>query len=616
MVDTGQSISLMLPPPIITNEQDQTFQFRASFINSGPTINLDEHVQPGREAAVRMMVIGLIEDRLTIPTGMVSEVDGSEEFYNRLKLESYVPRAIDRDMTLLRVWQQHVIAVPVGSLPTSPLEFMGFDVLMASTDQLAKLSQGQREALRQWTQGGGSLGISVAGKVPLSMKEWLNELLGGTPLSPVVDIQPDETVSVLTPAQRGILLAYPGVGRSALITRPPGVESAEFRNVMLHLWKVQWNQQQYLNRGRQSFNFTHSDWTTRDRYDPLPWEPTFDSSASVMTQILLPSEVSGVPLWLVCSVLGACFLIVVPGDYFVLGGLKLRRWTWLFLPAVAIGFSWYMIQTANGYMGNQDHNQMLTFVDLNQNMEPVRWNRFQLSFPATTKSNQVNYKQVFALDWGEGKTQSPPTTPNGTSTPPTRNYLVDDIGYYDSDQILGSELRLSQMGIVATSDLSNYTGTIPGDYTLSRRMNQWTPRITRLTSFEPFDDVDTSWCKTIDPAKDWLPEDPASTGRNELVENIWKTLPDATVLYWEKGKGWTGASQNSSPRQTQIVNYIARQTNRQENGLFRVLSQVSPMGTYLTEDLAIDTQQRVLVVITRNADESQFIAWRMVLPAS
>ncbi|MCA8991606.1 MAG: hypothetical protein KDA88_06485 [Planctomycetaceae bacterium] len=608
----GQTLKLTLPPTLVESDR-QRHIYRVQFHGRDRTIYLDEHDRPSEMRWKRSMVVGVVADRDTaVPTGLLRDAD-SIQLAASVKLEDYIIVENPEDVDDLRGWQQHVTTVPPAKLPDDPLQFLAFDILLASTEQIATLDDGKLEALRLWTEGGGSLGISIAEPVPQRLESWLNEIAGGTRINKVLSISSGGGVQMLSRQNAtGPHLAYPGVGRSVIVQAPLMTESVSWRQAVWHLWKVRPSQIVSAQR-RRRFQFTRrSDWAIPpQRYaDPHPWDPNFDTTASVMTNLLIPSQVSGVPLWIVCSVLGICLLIVVPGDYLILGTLKLRRWTWLAVPVVAIGSTWYMVRTANSYMGNQDHSQTLTFVDMNQELEPVRWNRFELLFPATTKelSRQVN--RVFEVDLGEGNSGQEATLVAPDPDWGTR----DEFGRF-ADEVLAGELRIK----LSRTDVPNYTGSIPVDYTVKRRVNQWTPRVIRQTTFQPFTDVDTSWLQSLPSLAEWPSLEADPVFYRDLQMRIGEQFGRCQILYWdntnsqEYGKWLSEATNENSPRLMNVADYVTKQTNRTDNGLFRILGQVSPLATELTEDLAIAPDNDVVVIITANADESAFTAWRFVI---
>ncbi|MEZ5942809.1 MAG: hypothetical protein R3C18_15555 [Planctomycetaceae bacterium] len=644
----GQTLKLTLPPTLLDAER-QRHIYRVQFHGRNQTIYLDEHDRPSELRWKRSMVVGVLEDRdTTVPAGMLRDAD-SIQFAASVKIEDYVYSGNSDDINELRGWQQHVTTVPPVRLPDDPLRLLAFDILLASTEQIAKLDAAQLEALRLWTEGGGSLGISIAQPVPQRLGNWLNEIAGGTRVDPVLTVTQNGDVRFTESNSSRIHLSYPGIGRAIVVRQEVYPDSWEWQKAMLHLWKVRETQFFSVQR-RQRFQFTKdADWTTFDPYEPLPWDPTFDSSATTLTDLLIPSQVSGVPLWIVCSVLGVCLLIVVPGDYVILGTFKLRRWTWMVVPIVAIACTWYMVRTANNYMGNQDHSQTLTFVDMNQELEPVRWSRYELLFPATTKELNRPMNHVFEVDLGEsGNSQE--GTPVG---PDPDTATRDEFRQYAEEALSGSRrINLSR------SDISSYTGSIPAEYSVRRQVNQWTPRVIRQTSFQPFQDVDASWLKKLPPISEWprpaqnpafylemgnqfeslkgnaillfLGSEPPqiASGARALersVERPPKSEPDDSISSSAEESlplvstgnlqvgSYVSLKGEISPRMSKVATYVGRQTNRQDKGLFRIVGQVSPLATELSEDLAIAPDKPVVIVIIANDDESAFTAWRFVI---
>lgn len=610
--NVGQSLSLTLPYPQLATEQ-QTYSLRANFVSPNRSIYLDEHILLPYARWRRVSVIGIIEDRDgAIPAGMIVTGGATEEFYKSLLLEPWFPVGRDEEeATLLRGWIRRTLPVPPAHVPAEPLQLLAFDSLYLSTDQLAKLSEAQREALLIWTRGGGSLAVSVAGAVPRQWANWLNLVAGGSAWDPKLIVTEQGKVELLQTESGGVWLGYPGYGRSALILQAPEVQSQEWHEVVLHLWKVRDRQREHVLGNQEAtvpfrFDRRADDWTIRDSLEPLPWEPQGVVDAGVLTGLLLPESVSGVPLWLVCSVLGACFLLAVPGDYWLLGALRLRRWTWVCMPLVALGSTWYMVRTANSYLGNQDYRQSLTFMDLDRSGQVLRCNQFELNFPATSRLDQEPGGRVIRTDLGEGQTGQ-------------REIRGIDL---DPDRLTRQQFRDAAAGLLnrglAPTDIPVYVGTIPGDYLLQRRMNQWTPRITRSIGFQPLADQDVTWCNGQ--------VDDLQAAAVRLYGLASEKFARVELLSWKAGvrQLWWNGRWSADQRQIdaylsqldgrfrQVLDYAVQQTDRRnERGLFRIVSQVSPQGVTVTEDLALDLQREAFLLLTVNEDQSEFVAWRM-----
>ena len=612
--ENGMTLSVVVPPPVLNRETDN-YVVRAHFRGTDRTIYLDEHFAVAPVRWKRTSVIGMIEDRSgSVPAGMVETNGDASDFFRSLQLEEFMPRpgrsrgtssvwsmSPEQELSLLRGWQQVVTNVPPADVPTDPLQLLAFDILMASSEQLGKLSPGQRDALRLWTQGGGSLAVSITGKVSKSLEHWLNQIAGGRREQPTVSVGSLGEVTLLQEST-DVLHAYPGVGRSVLVMSPPEVESRDWQQAMFHLWKLRSSQQDSIQRrGRFQFD-VDQDWTRHDSYEPLPWDVTFDANATTLTSLLLPESVQGVPLWLVCSVLAGCLLVVVPGDYFLLGHFRLQRWTWLTVPLIALISSWFMIDTANSYMGSRDFVQTLTYVDLNADGEPVRSSQFQLSFPATSRDVTREYQETFEVDLGEGRS--------------AQSALADDpVGAFERSGIglQNVQERLAGAGtpaLVAPADVTEYFGTVPSLYSLRRHVNQWTPRVSRITRFGLLSGLPDAAPSEIRELQ-WT--DQGKLDRETVVAELAQAHPESVVLCWQRGEWSMHLPSEATDRLKSIAEHVAGQTHRDDRGMFHIVAQVSPQGGPLTEDLALDTQQLVVVLLQAEAEGSQFIAWRRLV---
>ena len=60
----------------------------------------------------------------------------------------------------------------------------------------------------------------------------------------------------------------------------------------------------------------------------------------------------GLPFWVVVAILAAFLLLIAPGDYFLLGVLRARRFTWISLTVTSLAFTVGTVRITERVMGN------------------------------------------------------------------------------------------------------------------------------------------------------------------------------------------------------------------------------------------------------------------------
>ena len=116
-----------------------------------------------------------------------------------------------------------------------------------------------------------------------------------------------------------------------------------------------------------------------------------------LRNLLLPQSTRLIPMPVVAAILGAFVLIVGPGDWFVLGWLRRRRWTWLTFPVVAAAFTALTVAAAEHYLGSEDHRSALVITDVGRGGRVLRESRLELLFAARDKEAATELRQTLAV---------------------------------------------------------------------------------------------------------------------------------------------------------------------------------------------------------------------------
>lgn len=190
---------------------------------------------------------------------------------------------------------------------------------------------------------------------------------------------------------------------------------------------------------------------------------------------LLPKTVRLIPFPALLGVLGLFLIMIGPADYFVLGFLRRRRYTWLLFPAMSIGFTLATVLMANYFLGAHDQRRSLVVVDLDKDGTALRWNRYELVFAARDKEAVTELKDAL---WAPVNVDSIPGGIPGTARAPAigapyRGTLYNRNAYRSPG---GSD--------ESTFGPPLYHGVVPTHFQTSEFIRQWQPELNRIFSFE------------------------------------------------------------------------------------------------------------------------------------
>jgi hypothetical protein len=160
----------------------------------------------------------------------------------------------------------------------------------------------------------------------------------------------------------------------------------------------------------------------------------------------LPHSARIIPIPVVSAIVGVFVLLVGPGEWFVLGWLRRRRWTWVTFPAIAAGCTLFTVRAAEYYLGTNDQQLALVITDFSPDGRALRENRLELWFAGRSGEAVSEMRQALAVPAGN----EPPNPRAGAAQP----------------------------GAI-------YQGLVPAHYTLRRRLSQWTPYLQRSLTFTP-----------------------------------------------------------------------------------------------------------------------------------
>ena len=583
---------------------------------------------------------------------------------NALSLENYNPLNQSTDEESQNAPQQAVETIAANlvgrsiihfagqwaarDLPLDPLSYCAFDVVLLSDGALARLNQDQMDGLSKWVRAGGS--VCVVPDAPMKPMHLglLRTLFAKTQISGTeLSLDDEGRLTVISDENDPILMSHFGLGRALLL---PAVDSLESRlgkedlgRVVAFLWKVRtdvgvwngekWSNADYLQQlrnigieaqqdengfyvtnevrsrtrmryllgqqidGRHYFDFhrLNSIFGIDDRLSPRT-EPLL----SVGEQLLLPEDAEMVPTWVIGLILSGYVLTIGPIDYFVLGWLRLRKYTWIVFPIVTIGFTFLTIAIAHRYMSSEDTGGRLVITDVVDDGIPVRQTILETLFLGAKTEITTDRKSQLVVQAEDSFIAADWQNPYGNG--PERK----------SDTPL------------------NYSGHFPRNYSIRQEVQQWSPVSLRTLSLEP------EGVKL--PAIDWADSSLITTSegnrrlKTALLKNVDKV--HSAVIYHSGspllllGSSSIGpvnladdptnpsgplSTPSRSAAMDSLISHVPTAVQTQ-SGMLRLVSQIAPQGAGSMEDLAIcdaaDPKQWALVIML--TDGKEFHVFRKV----
>jgi hypothetical protein len=228
-----------------------------------------------------------------------------------------------------------------------------------------------------------------------------------------------------------------------------------------------------------------------------------------LRNVLKPIGVKLVPFSLVAALLGGLVLAIGPGEWFILGRLRRRSWTWITWPAMTLAVTGVLIGVANAYLRSNDIPTVLTIHDLDAEGRIVRTNRLELLFKSTSGRHQTEVRRGI---WSD---QLAATNTIFAEQPMSGMGLRSRSGMTGSMQLRHDNPRTS---------VPTVTGRLPGPYTVEQTIEQWMPDLSRLlhVPHEP-EDGPIDW-RQVDLAS-WLkPEAQAHAVPDHVVRQVREQL--------------------------------------------------------------------------------------------
>lgn len=350
----------------------------------------------------------------------------------------------------------HVQPWGARDIPEDPLWLCAFDMLLISERGLAALTPEQLSGVLAWARAGGSLCIHAPERLGQEQLNFLRQLMGfGAGRAGDLTLDSDGKLLTVTDSPDAPILAEPGLGRAVLL--PSSVPLPQLLNdvalqgrLLRFLWRFRsdlqmadptdFRSQAMLTRlaattGAGSFaldeeglrvtnpdvvpslaqrlgDYNRIGLTTSVREDGRQYvepgtvlsllrlnglQPRIEGALSNITRMLLPSTLRLVPTWIMFLILLSYIIVIGPLEYFVLGWLRARKYTWIVFPATTLAVTLLTMAVAQAYMGGQDSLRSLTITDLGEGRLPLRQSTLKTFFYGRQDVISSDHRRQFGV---------------------------------------------------------------------------------------------------------------------------------------------------------------------------------------------------------------------------
>ncbi len=599
-LSNGERTSAIVLPPMALNRFNDAVEIRVGWNEGGTHLALATRTLVLRSDRAHALTLALC-----LPTTTLNPDKG---VLQKLSLERYAPERRDdndkanhdgaspQQQTIPSGLRTVPTRMPVDDLPDAALAWCAYDAVVIAGDNLLKIKARQVQALEQWLRAGGSCCLLPDGP----MAPAVNDLLSRLALeNSTIFFDRSFIAAATAPAEH--LHFHCGLGRLVVapwITDTNDSEDktdAAWRHDAAFLWRVRHDHAGILNNSPtwDAADFDKIAENTNDRRGAYKYssKSPFDAPAlqlfPQLIDMLWPERVEVIPFSIIVLIFGVFVLAIGPGDWWLLGKLRARRFTWLLFPTVAISCTWFTVWMSRQYLGGNDQAQHLQVIDLTTDGKTLRRNHFDLLFTGSSKTVAVDERDALWTSLGSQSSDSYNQS----------RYQRSGRGFnnYDSS------------GENVTVPL--YTGNLPGQYRVEQGVAQWTPVLRRELSFSP---ISLPW--TLPTANITRAEDVAT------ATAVWRDAagPLSAVFVLRSGKISEKFGDESILQRRGHQHYGFEDHNDTDhhwilplcshptNGWFALSSTMSPAGGATYDDLALcdpsDPNQFLVVFAARRDD--------------
>lgn len=518
VLSNDDSIHRWLFPPVMVDAVLEEVEIGIVWVGKSGRIALPMQRLIAPTTAVRTVMIGSGENRVSSFRSRAWE-----SRLANLRLESLTP-STQRSVT--PAVQSIIVAWDSASVPSDPFTLATCDLVAISSEVFAQLRRPQLDALATWVFAGGRLYVEPSGLMETAHVDFLNRI---APAASGPGWKLDRTGKIEWPVvfDNHLLSTAVGFGR-VLIDDPADTDHQPEWEHRLALWEIPvqipsrfipWFVTLGTKQGANGqlwpgsrINYDNMNNLPNRMYYQQPAQSKLAITERALQSIvaeLMPANVRVIPLRTIILILSVLVFLIGPVDWWVLGRLRLRRFTWLTWPAATVLMTALLIMLSNAYLQSTDRPRALVLHDLAADGHIARSNRFRLEFPRQSRDIVAELRQSVWI-------------PLRATTESVQ-------------QLAGLTPQTVQRDV---QTLPSYSGRVPQRFEARQAVRQWTPHLSRQFSFGMLDappPIDWDKVPLAKYAKTPLeehrvPDDIVTAIRQQLGENA------IVAIFHESGK--------------------------------------------------------------------------------
>lgn len=490
---------VFLFPPVVTNLNTPELEIDVTWLpKRGAAIPLRMQILRVPFSAAKTVLMGVAEPR----TFRGRRPDWQQRL-DGLRLESLgeaVEPVNDLYSGRLAPLQTVLVTWTANQVPADPLGYLAYEVVVVGSDVLPELRRPQLEALAAWCRGGGSLYVEAGGLPEQATLDFLNTLTSCTAERWRWSV--DNSGELVWPGNGPTIQSRCDLGR-VLIVDAPRAKEIDLQRSARHLWD--WSSDSNPNEFVRS-QMVQRMYQTAATHRQLPHKTLIQQQ---LERGLMPASVQLVPWWLIITLLIGLLILIGPLDWFWLGALRWRRFTWITWPAWTVSITLLTLGLSNWYLAASDTSQKLVIHDYGHDGDLLRTHEFSLAFPSRSRQETTEITRGLwqPLPGSTEGVRWNANYPTGTNATFTVNV---------NEQTLAS--------------VPSYQGRVPSRYTTSQAVSQWVPQSSYCVSYPTAEERDTvpiDWA-AVDrlgwQTADELPEAVLSELQRQLGPNVYVFL--------------------------------------------------------------------------------------------
>lgn len=576
--------NLTLPPVSTTNHALGQITIRPLFQGKPNNYTLDPIPVSVTQNDRRTMAVLMAQ-----PLPGISNAAEFKPYMDALRLETHVPREL-----IQKLITQYA-NLKSSDLPRNPLDYLSYDMVVLAGSGFQTAPESAFDPLARWVESGGAILIAPEEKTSAEQIAFLNRLAKSAGESYFFTMGTEKELVINDLKNDPQLLQLsPGLGRAVILLkhreRVDFFELSHWMRAKLFLWDIRKNHHfRIFNSGK----FTHQG----NQYASM--NVPENSAEQVMANRLKPPSVKLMPFSIIVMILVVFVLVIGPVDYFFLGFIRKRKFTWIVFPLMSILFTIVMVKSAEYYTGTEDHLRELHIIDYGTDNNANRHTRYDYRFVGSPKSVTLPTRQAILS-------------------------IIDRNSIIHSNQM--NMRNISFERVQAESGLP-ITGNYPVNYEITHEVAQWTPQLYRyylstpdLPELRPqwenvsYDDF-RSFNHEATLYQKLYPNADANVKIDVITPNgmtQWDTRTRSRRTVSHRNRKYDRFRREYLSERDKELAYSLSVRDRQ--GLFYVFGTVSPSGSVAGEDLVIydDTDDESLLVVVEEQIGNKFYFHRKV----